>query len=198
MLSISTRIFMETTLMTIFYRENQFSQIYLYQILSLQSHLQPISSQHSQNSWMSSSKCLIDIQILIWRVNYSISLQLLRQLGGYFHFSITKDPTEDMCGALTFSVPGSHGNKPVDLGLTHGTDHGVHGPGVARHRWEEGRLEAEAGHDHILFFKMSLQTVFWEYVSFHHLEGADRETWMLMNCEFELLFLIRSRASSGI
>lgn len=64
-----------------------------------------------------------------------------------------------MCVALTVSVPGGHGDDPVDPGLSHGADHNVHGHGVARHRREEGGREAEAGHDHILSFEMSRQTV---------------------------------------
>lgn len=64
-----------------------------------------------------------------------------------------------MCTGLTLSVPGSHGDDPVDLGLSHGADRSIHGLGVARHRREGGHREAEAGHDHVLPFEMSLQTV---------------------------------------
>ena len=77
--------------------------------------------------------------------------------------------------ALTLSVPGGHGDDPADPGLSHGTDHGVHGQGVARHCREEGGREAKAGHDHVLSFEMSLQTVLRENVGFHHLKGTDRE-----------------------
>lgn len=87
-----------------------------------------------------------------------------------------KVPREDHVCLLTLSVPGGHGDDPVDSGLSHGADHCFHGLGVSRHHWEDGGREAEAGHDHILSFEMSLQTVCWENISFHHLEAADRET----------------------
>lgn len=63
------------------------------------------------------------------------------------------------CAALTLCVPGGHGDDLVDLGLSHGADHAGHGQGVARNPREEGGREAEAGHDHILSFEVSLQTV---------------------------------------
>lgn len=72
---------------------------------------------------------------------------------------------------LTLSVPGRHGNDPVDSRLSHGADHRVHGQGVSRHAREEGG-EAETGHDHVLPLKMSLQTACGENVRFHHLEAA--------------------------
>lgn len=61
--------------------------------------------------------------------------------------------------ALTFSVPGGHGDDSVDLGLSHGADHIFHGQGVARHRREDGDREAKAGHDYILSFEMSFETL---------------------------------------
>lgn len=64
-----------------------------------------------------------------------------------------------MCSRLTLSVPGSHGDNPVDLSLSHGIDHSVHGQGVACHTREGGDREAEAGHDDMLPFEMSLQTI---------------------------------------
>lgn len=78
-----------------------------------------------------------------------------------------------MC-QLTLRVPGSHGDEPVDPGLSHGADHGVHGHGVTRHPREEGDGEAKAGHDHILSFEMWLQTVSGENISFHHLKVEDK------------------------
>lgn len=101
-------------------------------------------------------------------------LKLHTQLtsGGYFEklgeldsifFIIKSDKglTEGIitCAALTFSVPRGHGDEPVDPHCSHGADHSLHGQGVARHRREDGGLEAEAGHDHILSFEMSLQIV---------------------------------------
>lgn len=35
--------------------------------------------------------------------------------------------------ALTLSVPGGHGDDPVDSDLSHGADHRLHGLGVSRH-----------------------------------------------------------------
>lgn len=78
--------------------------------------------------------------------------------------------------ALTFSIPGGHGDDPIDSGGLHGTDHRFHGQGVSHHPGEERGGEAEAGHDHVLSFEMSLQAVCGENISFHHLEAAHRET----------------------
>lgn len=78
---------------------------------------------------------------------------------------------------LTVSIPGGHGDDPVDLGFSHGTDHRFYGQGVSCHSWEDRGWETEAGHDHILSFEMRLQTVCWENVSFYHLEAADKETY---------------------
>lgn len=80
-----------------------------------------------------------------------------------------------LCAVLTFSVPGGHGDDPVDSGLSHGADHSIHGHRVARHRREDGGREAEARHDHILSFEMSLQSVCGENISLHHLRAANRE-----------------------
>lgn len=76
---------------------------------------------------------------------------------------------------LTLSVPGRHGDDPVDSSFSHGADHGAHGLGVSRHGREHRGWEAKAGHDHVLPFEMSLQTVCRENVRFHHLEAADRK-----------------------
>lgn len=73
---------------------------------------------------------------------------------------------------LTLSVPGCHGNDPVDSCLSHGADHCVHGQGVSRHAREDRGREAETGYDHVLPLKMSLQTACGENVRFHHLETA--------------------------
>ena len=80
-----------------------------------------------------------------------------------------------MWAGLTLSIPGGHGDDPVDPGLSHGADHSLHGQGVARHGREEGGREAEAGHDHILSFEVTRQTVRGEDISLHHLE-ADKES----------------------
>ena len=64
-----------------------------------------------------------------------------------------------MVVALTLSVPGGHGDDPVDLDLSHGAHHCLHGLSVSRHPQVEGGREAEAGHDRVLSFEMSLQTV---------------------------------------
>lgn len=81
---------------------------------------------------------------------------------------------------LTLSVPGRHGNDPVDSCLSHGADHRIHGQGVSRHAREDRGGEAKTGHDHILPFKMSLQTACRENICFHHLEAADQETALNM------------------
>lgn len=78
-----------------------------------------------------------------------------------------------LAATLTLSVPGRHGDDPVDSSFSHGADHGAHGLGVSRHGEEHGGGEAETGHDHVLPFEMSLQAVCRENVSFHHLEAAD-------------------------
>lgn len=65
-----------------------------------------------------------------------------------------------LCAVLTVSVPGGHGDDPVDSDLSHGADHSIHGHRVARHCREDGGREAEARHDHILSFEMSLQSVY--------------------------------------
>lgn len=74
---------------------------------------------------------------------------------------------------LTLSVPGRHGDDPVDSSFSHGTDDGAHGLRVSRHRRKHGGREAETRHDHVLPFEMSLQAVCRENVRFHHLEAAD-------------------------
>lgn len=74
---------------------------------------------------------------------------------------------------LTLGVPGRDGDDPVDPGLSHGADHGAHGLGVSRDGREQRGREAEAGHDHVLAFEVSLQTAGREDVGFHHLEAAD-------------------------
>ena len=87
-----------------------------------------------------------------------------------------------MWAALTLSVPGGHGDDPVDAGLSHGADHSLHGQGVARHAREEGGREAEAGHDHILTLEMTLQTVRGENISLHHLEADNESEWEFYIC----------------
>lgn len=78
-----------------------------------------------------------------------------------------------VAATLTLSVPGRHGDDPVDSSFSHGADHGAHWLGVSRHGIEHGGWEAETGHDHILPFEMSLQAARRENVCFHHLEAAD-------------------------
>lgn len=86
-----------------------------------------------------------------------------------------KAPVRNHAATLTLSVPGRHGDDPVDSSFSHGADYGAHGLGVSRHSREHGGREAKAGHDHVLPFEMSLQTVCRENVCFHHLEAADRK-----------------------
>lgn len=78
-----------------------------------------------------------------------------------------------LAATLTLSVPGRHGDDPVDSSFSHGAYHGAHWLGVSRHGIEHGGWEAETGHDHILPFEMSLQAARRENVCFHHLEAAD-------------------------
>lgn len=51
--------------------------------------------------------------------------------------SRSKAPVRSVASTLTFSVPGRHGDDPVDPSFSHGTDHGAHGLRVSRHGGEQ-------------------------------------------------------------